>query len=209
MGSEKYPKENDYNEFLAANSGTSNAFTAMDSTNYFFDVHPSALSGALSRFSQFFASPLFLEACCERELQAIESEHSKNLQSDDWRAFQLDKSTSERDDGKNGKGQVYWKFGTGNLKTLRDEPIKEGIITRDRLLDWWEGQYSANLMKLCVLGNRECFFERTEKEKLMNLRQKLWMNFKIWWLEIFRMLRIRTILLRTLMLYLIKSNNSG
>jgi insulysin len=39
MGTEKYPSENDFMEFLNENSGHSNAYTDLDSTNYFFEVH--------------------------------------------------------------------------------------------------------------------------------------------------------------------------
>ena len=34
----------------------------------------------MDRFSQFFVAPLFTESATDRERNAIESEHSKNLQ---------------------------------------------------------------------------------------------------------------------------------
>jgi secreted Zn-dependent insulinase-like peptidase len=40
LGTEKYPDENSYSTFLSSNSGKSNAFTAMENTNYMFDVRP-------------------------------------------------------------------------------------------------------------------------------------------------------------------------
>lgn len=49
LGTEKYPEENDYSKYLAENGGSSNAYTARDHTNYYFDVSPSALKGALDR----------------------------------------------------------------------------------------------------------------------------------------------------------------
>ena len=110
-----------------------------------FDVHPSALNGALDRFAQFFIAPVFDPSCSEREANAVHSENSKNLQSDMWRMFQLGKSTSSRD-------HWYWRFGTGNKDTLWDEPIKRGVDVRARLIEWQEKHYSANLMKLVVLG---------------------------------------------------------
>ncbi|PLB35174.1 a-pheromone processing metallopeptidase Ste23 [Aspergillus candidus] len=42
MGTQKYPKENAYNQFLASNSGSSNAYTAATETNYFFEVSATA-----------------------------------------------------------------------------------------------------------------------------------------------------------------------
>jgi len=84
MGTKKYPSENAYQQFLSSNNGMSNAYTAMTSTNYYFDVAPDALEGALDRFSGFFIEPLFNEDCTEREIKAVDSEHKKNLQNDMW-----------------------------------------------------------------------------------------------------------------------------
>ncbi|MBW0479884.1 hypothetical protein O181_019599 [Austropuccinia psidii MF-1] len=145
MGNQKYPSENDYSEYLAKNSGHSNAFTGLDNTVYFFDVHPSALDGALDRFSQFFISPIFSDSCTEREIRVVDSENSKNLQSDVWRIFQLDKATSS-------PSHSFWKFGTGNLQTLWDRPRANGLDIRKELLKFYASHYSSNVMNLAVLG---------------------------------------------------------
>ncbi|GAA5829536.1 hypothetical protein JCM11251_000196 [Rhodosporidiobolus azoricus] len=145
MGTEKYPAENDYTEFLTQHSGSSNAYTDMDQTMYHFDVAPEYLSPALDRFAQFFISPLFDPSCTEREANAVHSENSKNLQSDMWRLFQLDKSTSSRD-------HAFWRFGTGNRVTLWDRPRERGEDVRARLIEWCEKHYSANVCKLTVVG---------------------------------------------------------
>ncbi|CDZ96447.1 related to ste23-metalloprotease involved in a-factor processing [Phaffia rhodozyma] len=145
LGTEKFPKENEYAEYLAQAGGYSNAYTGMDQTNYYFSVSPSSLSGALERFAQFFTSPLFDASCTERELRAVDSEHSKNLQSDMWRLFQLEKSLSRPD-------HPYSKFGTGNWQTLWEDVKARGGEPREELLRWWKSMYSANRMKLVVLG---------------------------------------------------------
>ena len=49
MGTEKYPCENEYNKYLSEHGGCSNAYTAADHTNYYFDVAPDAFAGALDR----------------------------------------------------------------------------------------------------------------------------------------------------------------
>ncbi|KAI8458009.1 Metalloenzyme, LuxS/M16 peptidase-like protein [Phakopsora pachyrhizi] len=145
MGNEKYPSENEYSEYLSKNSGHSNAFTGMDNTAYYFDVHPSALDGALDRFSQFFVSPIFSDSCTEREIRVVDSENSKNLQSDTWRMFQLEKASSSR-------SHSYWRFGTGNLQTLWERPKALGLDVREELLKFYSRHYSSNVMKLAVLG---------------------------------------------------------
>ena len=53
--------ENAYQQYLSSHNGHSNAYTAMTSTVYYFDVASDALEGALDRFSGFFKEPLFNE----------------------------------------------------------------------------------------------------------------------------------------------------
>ncbi|KAI9852489.1 MAG: Insulinase (Peptidase M16) [Thelocarpon superellum] len=166
MGTEKYPVENAYSQYLTSHSGYSNAYTASTSTNYYFEVAASAgtdttthgaadapsanladspLYGALDRFAQFFIAPLFLSSTLDRELKAVDSENKKNLQSDTWRLNQLNKSLS------NPK-HPYCHFSTGNLETLRDAPKQRGIDVRAEFIQFHEAHYSANRMKLVVLG---------------------------------------------------------
>ncbi|KAF2091088.1 a-pheromone processing metallopeptidase Ste23 [Saccharata proteae CBS 121410] len=166
MGTKKYPKENAYNQYLTAHSGHSNAFTASNSTNYHFEVSASStptnspassktdvsslkstspLYGALDRFAQFFVEPLFLEDTLDRELKAVDSENKKNLQSDTWRLHQLNKSVCN-------PAHPYTNFSTGNFSTLHDEPLARGVHIRDEFIKFYEKNYSANRMKLVVLG---------------------------------------------------------
>ncbi|WFD42936.1 insulysin [Malassezia psittaci] len=145
MGTKKYPRENEYSEYLSNHNGSSNAYTSLDETNYYFDVGHEHFEGALDRFAQFFLEPLFDASCSEREIRAVDSEHKKNLQSDLWRSYQLEKSVSD-------SSHPYSKFGTGNLDTLWDQPRSRGIEIRDELLKFHQKYYSANLMKLVVIG---------------------------------------------------------
>lgn len=145
LGTEKYPVENEYPRFLSEHGGSSNAFTASDHTNYYFDVVPLQLSAALDRFAQFFLTPLFTESATDREVNAVDSEHVKNIPSDAWRLSQLDKSTSN-------PNHPYSKFGTGNKDTLDTIPKERGIQVREELLKFHKKWYSANLMSLVVLG---------------------------------------------------------
>jgi len=157
MGTKKFPVENAYSQYLSAHSGYANAYTASTETNYFFEIaaegskdevggmSESPLYGALDRFAQFFISPLFLAETLDRELRAVDSENKKNLQSDTWRLMQLDRSTS------NPK-HPYHHFSTGNLSTLRDEPRKRGVNIREAFMAFHDKHYSADRMKLVVLG---------------------------------------------------------
>ena len=89
LGTKKYPKEDDYSSFLASHGGSSNAYTDAEDTVYYFDVNAQYLDEALDRFSQFFISPLFTVSATSRELNAIDSEHSKNINNDGFRLYQV------------------------------------------------------------------------------------------------------------------------
>jgi insulysin len=139
MGTEKYPSENEYSAFLTSHGGSSNAFTDLENTNYYFDVSASHLEGALDRFAQFFISPLLMEDSLDRERQAVDSEHGKNLHNDYWRLFQLTKSLAS-------PKHPFYGFGSGNSETLDIPNI------RDRLIEFYKEHYSASNMSLVVLG---------------------------------------------------------
>ncbi len=145
LGTEKFPDETEYHKFLSQHGGSSNAYTASNHTNYYFDVSPKYLEGALDRFSQFFLAPLFTESATEREVCAVNSEHEKNVPSDTWRIRQMMCSLCDPD-------HDYHKFGTGNKATLDDLPKAKGMNVREELLKFHDRWYSSNIMALSVLG---------------------------------------------------------
>lgn len=148
MGTEKYPEENEYSLYLAKHLGYSNAFTAAEHTNYYFQVGANYLQGALDRFAQFFIGPLFSNSCKDREINAVDSENKKNLQNDLWRLHQLDKLNLNPKHPYNG-------FSTGNYDTLGAEPKKHGVDVREVLMQFHRDHYLANLMLLVILGKED------------------------------------------------------
>ena len=138
LGTEKYPDVDEYSSYLKTNGGYSNAYTASDHTNYQFQVLPGGFEGALDRFSQFFINPLFTEEYTAREVNAVNSEHQKNIMNDNWRQFRISSLFTK-------EGHPEQKFGTGNLETLGD-------ITRDELIDFYNNHYSANRMGVALLS---------------------------------------------------------
>jgi insulysin len=148
MGTEKYPEENEYSSYLAQHSGHSNAYTAAEHTNYHFQLSSDHLQGGLDRFAQFFINPLFSASCQDREILAVDSENKKNLQNDLWRFYQLDKTNSNENHPYNG-------FSTGNFQTLHVDPISKNLDVREILIDFYESNYSSNLMSLVILGKQD------------------------------------------------------
>lgn len=143
LGTRQYPDANAYREFIVSHGGHDNAFTSQETTNYFFDIDKNSLDEALDRFAQFFIAPLFDKAFVKREMNAVDSEYKLKIKDDNRRILQIMRATSN-------PAHPFSKFSVGNLQTLSDQP---GSATRDRLIDFYQEHYSANLMTLAVLGS--------------------------------------------------------
>eukprot|EP00966_Prymnesium_polylepis_P324309 7380370-Prymnesium_polylepis.2 len=141
LGTERYPSEGEFEKYIGSNGGSNNAFTASEDTNYFFDVNGDALPGALARFADFFRAPLFSKSGTAREVDAIDSEHSKNLQSDFWRSDAVLRMYARPD-------HPYSRFATGNRATLAGGNEE----AREALLDFHKHYYIAPRMALAVQG---------------------------------------------------------
>ena len=79
QGTEKYPNENDYFEYIKNHGGYANAFTAVEDTNFHFECSNKGFEGGLDRLAQFFIGPCFSENSSEREVKAVDSEYKMTL----------------------------------------------------------------------------------------------------------------------------------
>jgi insulysin len=138
IGTEKYPEVDAYQEFISRHGGSSNAYTAGDHTNYFFDIQPEYFREAMDRFAQFFISPLFADAYVEREKNAVHSEYQLQLKADNWRGSAVLREVLN-------PAHPQARFNIGSLETLSN-----GV--RDALLEFFETGYSADQMALVALG---------------------------------------------------------
>ena len=163
MGTKDHPKEDTYNEFLQRNNGSSNAFTAGENTNFYFNVNNTALFETLSIFSGFFTCPLFLESCVNREMKAVDNENSKNLQSDVWRIQHLIGTLTHADHPMNHFcciSSLVSRVATGNEKTLGLPDI------RDRAIAFHNTYCTPSCMKLVVLSAHASSAVRSQVETL-------------------------------------------
>ncbi|KAL6842400.1 hypothetical protein ACP4OV_027827 [Aristida adscensionis] len=137
-------------DFKRNYGGSYNAYTCSETTNFYFDINVDNFEEALDRFAQFFIKPLMSQDAVLREIKAVDSEHKKNLLSDGWRIFQLQKHLASKD-------HPYHKFSMGSWKTLETKPKERGLDIRLELLKLYDS-YSANLMHLVVYGKVERLF---------------------------------------------------
>lgn len=144
LGTEPFPEAEAYQGFIRRHGGSHNAFTAPQDTNYFFDIEPEALSGALDRFSQFFLTPLFNPDQLESERNIVHSEYMARIRDDGRRENDVLNQVLNPDNPTTG-------FSVGSRDTLANPPEEEPSL-RDRVIDFYQRYYDANVMHLAVIG---------------------------------------------------------
>lgn len=141
MGSEKYPKENEFDAYIKRKGGSDNASTECEYTTYYFECQEKYLLTGMDMFAHFFISPLLKKEAMTREREAIESEFQMALPSDSYRREQLICSLAK--DTNPAK-----KFTWGNLSTLRDSVHDDRL--HEAVKDFWKVHYSAHRMTLAI-----------------------------------------------------------
>ncbi|MBY6064391.1 insulinase family protein [Pseudidiomarina sediminum] len=143
LGTENYPDTKGYSEFMTANGGAQNAYTWLDITNYMFSVNNDAVDEALARFSDFFKAPMLYPEYTEKEKSAVNAEWSMRREMDFFGQFKLARNLL-------GEHPAN-RFLIGNLESLGD---KEGSNLHEETVAFYNQYYSANIMKVALLGNQ-------------------------------------------------------
>ncbi len=143
LGTEKYPRPGEFQDYVAGHGGNHNAYTSLMHTNYFFDVDTQAFEPALDRFSQFFVSPLFLAPYVERERQAVHSEYTSKINQGARREKDVFRELMP-------PGHALAKFSTGSIETLGNVSPKK---LREELIAFYQRNYSADIMSLVVFSS--------------------------------------------------------
>lgn len=144
LGTDKYPDAAEYERFITEHGGSHNAYTSFENTNYFFDINTASLPEALDRFAQFFIAPRFEAQYVDREKNAVEAEYQMGLKSDDRRGLDVLQEVANQE-------HPYSQFTVGSLETLADRPDAQ---IRDELIQFYDKYYSANVMRLVVMGSQ-------------------------------------------------------
>jgi Secreted/periplasmic Zn-dependent peptidases, insulinase-like len=144
LGTEKYPDPNTLQQFIDHNSGSWNAYTAPDHTNYFFSLPAGKLDEALDMFSDYFKAPRFDLEYSDKERNAVNSEWSMGRSQDGRIINYLNGVTGN-------PAHPASQLAVGNLDTLSDKP---GSVLNEDLVAFFERYYSANIMKLVMVSNK-------------------------------------------------------
>ena len=113
----------------------------MNNTCYYFNTTHDGFIKTLDIFSHFFINPLFDSSSVMREMNAVNSEHQKNINNDYHRETQILKECMKY----NNPAKI---FSTGNLQTLNIPNII------DKLKAFYDTYYSSNFMYLILLSNK-------------------------------------------------------
>jgi len=137
MGSKKYPNENHYNTRLNELGGYSNAYTDVMETVYYFNVYDNGLEEIFDIFSRFFIDPLFDPDSVSREINAVNSEHKKNINQDIWRKYQLILNLTD-------KASLVNTFVTGSLNSLQKPDL------RDQMINFYKKYYTTDNISISI-----------------------------------------------------------
>lgn len=138
--------EGSFAEYLKQHGGTHNASTTTLQTSFAFEIPGSYFEGAIMRFSRLFSSPFFVRACGKQELNAIEAEHSMNVQVDfrrQWAVLLTDV---------NPMHPYHW--GSGCKRSLDIDTSRKSPGLHRLMEDFHASHYTADNMTLAVVGSQ-------------------------------------------------------
>lgn len=140
MGSKKYPNNKYYFNRLNEHNGNSNAYTFGTTTMYYFNVHNDGVLEMIDIFSQFFIDPLFDQDSINQEINIINNEHINNIDNYRWQREQLLLDLTD-------ENSVTNNFGTGSLKTLKHDDIRE------KMIDFYKKYYTTDNISICIVSS--------------------------------------------------------
>ncbi len=147
FGSKKYPNI-DLLKFISDNGGSSNAFTSLTETAYFFNILDDNLEKVIDIFSNALLDPSFSENNVKSEMNNVNSEYMRGIQDDNniFIRFVL----SLTDD--------FNLLAVGNNKTLS----KPDII--DKIKEYHNNYYTTDNISICIVSS----IDRVKIDKMIN-----------------------------------------
>lgn len=142
MGTEKYPEETGFIDFIESNGGNRNGHTDTTNTVYHFQIKYDKIEEAMDRLAQFFIAPLFTESGTDREIHAIDNEFNRAKELPAWKRHVIfwPLFTEENPEA---------KFSIGNLETLGKIPTKE---LRQRLFSFYREHYLPSALRVVAIS---------------------------------------------------------
>jgi insulysin len=141
MGSKKYPQVNYFMNQVNEYGGYTNAYTASLNTTYFFNVFDNGLDHIIDILTQFFIEPLFDSNSIQKEINAVNNEHIKNINNDYYKLYYLGLYLADKD-------SIINTFSTGSLKTLNKKDIRE------KMIEFYNKYYTTDNLSICIASSK-------------------------------------------------------
>ncbi len=141
LGSKKYPKSDYFMEQVNKYGGMTNAYTADLNTTYYFNALDNGIEELLDIFSRFFIDPLFDKKYVNKEINAVNNEHLKNINNDYWCQEQLLSYLFDENSNVNN-------FSTGSNNTLKKKDILE------KLKEFYNNYYTTDNISICIASSK-------------------------------------------------------
>lgn len=141
MGNEKYKHPNYFMDKLNNYGGTTNAYTTPLTTTYYFSVDTKNLEEIIDIFAYFFISPLFINDCVDKEINAVNNESIKILSNDENIIYQLLYYLTDSNNSTN-------TFLCGSNESLKKDKLREALI------DFYDKYYTTQNMSLCIISSK-------------------------------------------------------
>jgi len=145
QGTKDFPDAVGFDNFMAAHGGSNNALTMSEVTLYFAELAQEAMEDGLTRFQDFFDEPLFEPKYAENEINAIASEHTKNVQSSVRQVLEVMNSVADAE-------SPVSRFHAGDRESLLDKPKEEKMDIVQALQVFFKEHYCPSRMRLVTFG---------------------------------------------------------
>ncbi len=123
-GSKHYPGHNSFNQWLDEHHGHVNAWTAPDSSCYFFDAPNTHFMEAVPRFVDMLVQPSFPQSGIDKEIAAIESEFRAKSKDEQRRLLEVQKETCNQ-------AHPFSRFSVGNRSVFSHfstQELREALV---------------------------------------------------------------------------------
>jgi secreted Zn-dependent insulinase-like peptidase len=170
MSNETNKPPNYLQQYISKNGGKTNAFTTMTDTCYYYDVNKNFIE-SLKLFTNMFIEPKFISQNIESEINIVQSEHDKNINSNNWRLEELMNQFVDQT-----KDNYHNKFGCGNIDTL-SKPLNHNTEKiKSKLKTFFKNNYSAHKMTVYIQtnnNNHDEIIKILEKIKLKKTKHQI------------------------------------
>lgn len=170
LGSKTFPTPGSLERHISDYFGYANAYTSEEKTSYYFESSCEGFRNGTEIFSKMFYEPSFDMKYIKKELNSINSEHEKNINSDSRKLYYIMKDIS------NPNHPFQSNFGTGNKETLG---ILDETNLMQSLLTYFNTYYFAANMKLVI-------YENANIDSIISHVEKRFKNLKVKDLDEFR-----------------------